>query len=188
MKLIIGLGNPGIDYDNTRHNVGFAVADAIAKRASAGFRDKSKFSAHLAETTIENEKCIIVKPQTFYNDSGVAVRAVMDFYKLSTDDILVIHDDSVLDFGKVRIRQGGQDAGNNGLKSLHNHIGQDFWHIRVGTDNLIRRQIGDVNFVLGTFNRDEHEILSTWAVPVCLNIVDLFVTDSIEPTSYTFAK
>ena len=112
----------------------------------------------------------------------------MDFYKLTTDDLLVIHDDAVLDFGKIRIRHGGRDAGNNGLKSLHQHIGTDFWHIRIGTDSLIRKQMGDTDFVLGKFNSDERKIISSWTLPTTADIVKSFLADSIEPTSYRFGQ
>lgn len=99
-------------------------------------------------------------------------------------DLLVIHDDIVLDFGKVRIRRGGQDAGNNGLKSLHQHIGQAFWHVRIGADNLRRRQIGDVDFVLSEFNRDEGQILAEWTAPTVARAIDQFIAGAISATSY----
>ena len=112
----------------------------------------------------------------------------MDFYKLTIDDLLVIHDDVVLDFGKVRIRRGGRDAGNNGLKSLHQHVGLDFWHIRIGADNLLRRQIGDTDFVLGKFNSDERKILDSWTFTAVADIVKTFADDTIESTSYRFGQ
>lgn len=90
----------------------------------------------------------------------------------------------MLDFGKVRVRQGGRDAGNNGLKSLHQNVGADFWHIRVGTDSLLRRQIGDFDFVLGAFNQDELKILQDWTVPTVDNIIEQFLHRQIEATSY----
>ena len=188
MKIILGIGNPGANYDGTRHNVGFAAIDALAQQGRADFREKAKFSALVAETTISGEKCLLVKPQTFYNDSGIAARALLDFYKLTIDDLLVIHDDVVLDFGKVRIRRGGRDAGNNGLRSLHQHVGLDFWHIRIGADNLLRRQIGDTDFVLGKFNSDERKILDSWTFTTVADIVKSFVDGTIEPTSYRFGQ
>ena len=188
MRLILGIGNPGAKYDGTRHNIGFTVVDWLAKQASADFREKSKFSALIAETSISDQKCILIKPQTYYNDIGISARAIMDFYKLTIDELLVIHDDAVLDFGKIRIRQGGRDAGNNGLKSLHQHIGIDFWHIRIGTDSLIRKQIGDTDFVLGKFNNDERKIIESWTTPTVSKIVETFVADDIQPTSHRFGQ
>ena len=188
MKIILGIGNPGANYDGTRHNVGFAAIDALAQQSRADFREKAKFSALVAEATISGKKCLLIKPQTFYNDSGVAARALLDFYKLTIDDLLVIHDDVMLDFGKVRIRHGGRDAGNNGLKSLHQHVGLDFWHIRIGADNLLRRQIGDTDFVLGKFNSDERKILDSWTFTTVADIAKSFVDGTIEPTSYRFGQ
>jgi len=183
MKAILALGNPGKTYANTRHNVGFSVIDQFAAEQGKHFTDKPKFFAELAETSHGNEKIILVKPTTYYNETGRSARAIMDFYKLSLDDILIIHDDTDLDFGKIRTRRGGRDAGNNGLKSLHNHIGTDFWHIRIGTDSLTRRQVGDVNFVLSNFNSDEKEIFTSWTVPTAIKLIKSFLDDKIEPLS-----
>lgn len=188
MKIILGIGNPGTKYDETRHNIGFTAVDTLAEQSKADFREKTKFSALIAEANISGEKCLLVKPQTYYNDTGISARAILDFYKLTTDGLLVIHDDAVLDFGKIRIRHGGRDAGNNGLKSLHQHIGTDFWHIRIGTDSLIRKQMGDTDFVLGKFNSDERKIISSWTLPTTADIVKSFVADSIEPTSHRFGQ
>ena len=187
-EIILGIGNPGTKYDETRHNIGFTAVDTLAEQSKADFREKTKFSALIAEANISGEKCLLVKPQTYYNDTGISARAILDFYKLTTDGLLVIHDDAVLDFGKIRIRHGGRDAGNNGLKSLHQHIGTDFWHIRIGTDSLIRKQMGDTDFVLGKFNSDERKIISSWTLPTTADIVKSFLADSIEPTSYRFGQ
>ena len=198
MKVILTLGNPGEKYVHTRHNAGFLVIDQFAAEQNAHFGNKPKFFANIAElnnvklastadakssTASPQEKVLLVKPTTYYNEVGVAARALMDFYKLTLDDLLVIHDDTDLDFGKIRIRKGGRDAGSNGLKSLHAHIGSDFWHIRIGTDNLLRRQIGDVDFVLSKFNADEQKILRDWTIPESIKLIDTFLDDTIEPLS-----
>ena len=184
MKLIVGLGNPESRYDNTRHNVGFAMLDQYIAAQKIAWREQVKFHAITAHTITGSETVILAKPTTYYNDCGITARALIDFYKLSRDDLLVIHDDIVLDFGKVRIRRGGQDAGNNGLKSLHRHIGQAFWHIRIGADNPRRRQIGDIDFVLSEFNRDEAQILAEWTAPTVARIIDQFIAGAISATSY----
>ena len=198
MKVILALGNPGEKYVHTRHNAGFLVIDQFAAEQNAHFGNKPKFFANIAElnnvklastadakssTASPQEKVLLVKPTTYYNEVGVAARALMDFYKLTLDDLLVIHDDTDLDFGKIRIRKGGRDAGSNGLKSLHAHIGSDFWHIRIGTDNLLRRQIGDVDFVLSKFNADEQKILRDWTIPESIKLISTFLDDTIEPLS-----
>ena len=198
MKIILALGNPGEKYVHTRHNAGFLVIDQLAAGQSAQFSNKPKFFADITElnnvklastantksrTTSPQEKVLLVKPTTYYNEVGIAARALMDFYKLTLDDLLIIHDDTDLDFGKIRVRKGGRDAGSNGLKSLHAHIGADFWHIRIGTDNLLRRQIGDVDFVLSKFNADEQKILRDWTIPESIKLIGTFLDDTIKPLS-----
>ncbi len=198
MKVILALGNPGDKYTYTRHNAGFLVVDQLAAEQGAQFSNKPKFFADIAELNsftvnssasakppviIPREKILLVKPTTYYNEVGIAARALMDFYKLTLDDLLIIHDDTALDFGKIRVRKGGRDAGSNGLKSLHAHIGSDFWHIRIGTDNLLRRQIGDVDFVLSKFNADERIILRNWTIPESIKLIGTFLDNTIEPLS-----
>ncbi len=183
MKVILALGNPGEKYVHTRHNVGFLVIDQLAAGQSAQFSNKPKFSANIAELNMSGEKILLVKPTTYYNEVGITARAILDFYKLTLDDVLIIHDDTALDFGKIRVRKGGRDAGSNGLKSLHAHIGSDFWHIRIGTDNLLRRQIGDVDFVLSKFNADERIILRDWTIPESIKLIGTFLDDTIKPLS-----
>ena len=186
MKVILALGNPGEKYTNTRHNAGFLTIDKFASENNAVFCNKPKFSADIAELNISGEKILLVKPTTFYNEVGISARAILDFYKLTLDDLLIIHDDTALDFGKIRTRKGGRDAGSNGLKSLHAHVGSDFWHIRIGTDNLLRRQVGDVDFVLGKFNSDEQKILQSWILPESINLIEKFINGTIEPFSIKY--
>ena len=183
MKVILALGNPGEKYVHTRHNAGFLVVNQLAAEQGAQFSNKPKFFSDIAELNMSGEKILLVKPTTYYNDVGISARALMDFYKLTLDNVLVIHDDTALDFGKIRVRKGGRDAGSNGLKSLHTHIGADFWHIRIGTDNLLRRQIGDVDFVLSKFNADEQKILRDWTIPEAIKLISTFLDDTIEPLS-----
>ena len=183
MKVILALGNPGEKYAYTRHNAGFLVIDRLAAGQRAQFSNKPKFFADIAELNMPGEKILLVKPTTYYNDSGIAARAILDFYKLTLDDLLVIHDDTDLDFGKIRIRKGGRDAGSNGLKSLHAHIGSDFWHIRIGTDNLLRRQVSTDRFVMMNFNSDELTILKNWAIPTAQTMIHDFLSDHISAIS-----
>ena len=198
MKVILALGNPGEKYAYTRHNAGFLVIDQFATEQGAQFSNKPKFFADIAElnsftvdsaastkshTTIPQGKILLVKPTTYYNEVGIAARAIMDFYKLTLDDLLIIHDDTDLDFGKIRVRKGGRDAGSNGLKSLHAHISSDFWHIRIGTDSLLRKQIGSVDFVLSKFNSDEQKILQSWIFPESIKLINKFLDGTIESFS-----
>ena len=198
MKVILALGNPGDKYTYTRHNAGFLVIDQFAAEQNAHFSNKPKFFADIAElnnvkpvatantksrTVNPREKVLLVKPTTYYNEVGIAARAILDFYKLTLDNVLVIHDDTALDFGKIRVRKGGRDAGSNGLKSLHAHIGADFWHIRIGTDNLLRRQVSTDRFVMMNFNSDELTILKNWAIPTAQTMIHDFLSDHISAIS-----
>ena len=198
MKVILALGNPGEKYVHTRHNTGFLVIDHLAAGQSAHFSNKPKFFADIAElnsftvdsaasakshSTVPREKILLVKPTTYYNEVGISARAILDFYKLTLADLLIIHDDTDLDFGKIRVRKGGRDAGSNGLKSLHAHIGSDFWHIRIGTDNLLRRQVSTDRFVMMNFNSDELTILKNWAIPTAQTMIHDFLSDHISAIS-----
>jgi PTH1 family peptidyl-tRNA hydrolase len=160
MKLIFAQGNPGTTYNNTRHNVGFAVLDAFVNELQLSFTEKSKFQALLAEKTINGEKVLFAKPTTFYNETGAAARAIVDFYKLDPmSDVLIIHDELALPFGTLKTRLEGSDAGNNGIKSLNQHLGAQYARIRIGIYNPRRDQMDDANFVLAKFSSEEREML-----------------------------
>ena len=127
MKIVVGLGNPGREYDGTRHNVGFEVLALIAQRYDAG-RPKAKFKAEVAEVSIKNQKTILLSPLTFMNLSGQSVRAALDFYKLPLSDVLVICDDINLDIARLRFRPSGSAGGSKRIKEHHPAIGKPrFW-------------------------------------------------------------
>ena len=158
MILLVGLGNPEGKYQNNRHNVGFQLIDAIADHYS--FQpERKKFKGLVREGTIDgkfgSEKFVLLKPQTYYNESGNSVREALNFYKLSLDDLYVIHDELDLAPGKIKVKKGGTNAGNNGLKSITAHLSQDFHRIRIGIGHP-----GDKNrvtqHVLGDFSKAEH--------------------------------
>lgn len=185
MKLLFGLGNPGDKYQNTRHNTGFLTLDAFAKQQGAEFTDKSKFFAQVAETTIDGEQLLLVKPQTFYNDAGRSYRGIIDFYKLDPSDTLIIHDELALPFGTIRSRIGGSDAGNNGIKSINLHGGESSARLRVGIANQQRAVMGDVDFVLGRFSADEQAAFNAVLLPKLLDCVREFAHDNHVHTSFT---
>ena len=144
MKIIVAQCNPGTQYARTRHNVGFIVVDELANAIGISWREQSKFRAYTTEATIFDEKVLFVKPTTFYNETGISARALIDFYKLDPKkDFLVIHDELALPFGAVRTREKGSDAGNNGIKSLNAHLGPDYARIRVGIWNDKRDLMND---------------------------------------------
>jgi len=177
MKLIFAQGNPGPEYAMTRHNIGWVILDAFAREYDTSFQMRDKFKSEIAETTIHDEKVLFVRPQTFYNETGPAARAIADFYKLETADVLVIHDELALPFGTVRTREKGSDAGNNGIKSLNTHLGPDYKRIRVGVWNERRDQMGDVNFVLGKLSKDEQDALPE-IIQKTHRIIDGFIVGS----------
>ena len=131
MRLVVGLGNPGARYARNRHNIGFVIAEAVARRYSfSAWRDR--FKGEVAEGTVEDDKYLLLKPQTFMNDSGEAVLAAMSFYKIRPAEILVIHDELDLRPGKIRVKRGGGSAGHNGLRSIDALVGTDYWRLRIG--------------------------------------------------------
>lgn len=155
MKLVVGLGNIGPHFEGTRHNVGFMTLDSL----STDWQDKPKFKAAIAELTQNGQKIILAKPNTYYNLSGEAVRALKDFYKLDNADILLIHDELALPFGTIRARLSGSDAGNNGMKSVIAHIGPDVARLRIGIANDLSAKQDAADFVLSTFRHEEHKML-----------------------------
>jgi len=131
MKLFVGLGNPGAQYARQRHNVGFMALDAIAGRAG-GVAWRGKFQGEVAELTLDGIRCVLLKPQTFMNESGRAVGEAARFHKIAPGDVVVFHDEVDLAPGKVRVKTGGGAAGHNGLKSIAAHLGPDFRRVRIG--------------------------------------------------------
>lgn len=185
MKLIFAQGNPGDKFNGTRHNVGFQLVDELAAQQGTSFTPASKFFANLAEYTYEGQKVIVAKPDTFYNETGRSFAAIKQFYKLDDSDILVIHDELALPFGTIRSRIGGSDAGNNGIKSINAHGGDTTARLRIGIGNELRARMGDVDFVLGRFSKEEQAILSDVIMPKCLEVIHHFVTDNHQVTSHT---
>lgn len=185
MKLIFAQGNPGTDYERTRHNVGWMVLDAFASDYQAVFQLRDKFKASIAELSINGEKVLLTKPTTFYNETGQSARAIVDFYKLEpARDVLVIHDELALPFGTLRTRGQGSDAGNNGIKSLNSHLGPHYHRLRLGIWNETRDQRGDVDFVLGKFTADEAARLPG-VIEKSTQLIDQFITGQLEHTSHT---
>jgi len=153
VKILAGLGNPGKEYEATRHNVGFMVLDELA--SALGVRiDRKKFRAELAEAQVDGVPTLLIKPQTYMNLSGEAVGAAARFYKVAPADVVVVHDELDLELGRMQIKVGGGHGGHNGLKSLIAHIGPDFVRIRVGIGKPGQgREV--VGHVLGGFDKNE---------------------------------
>lgn len=158
MKLIVGLGNPGKQYEKTRHNIGFEVIDKLSGRLGIPL-DQSKFKGLYGIGHSQGEKILLLKPLTYMNLSGESIRAVMDYYNINLEDIIVIYDDLDLPVGKIRLRQKGSAGGHNGIKSTILHVGsQEFNRIRVGIDRPKNGQ-SITDYVLGRFTKEEMEVL-----------------------------
>ena len=183
MKLILALGNPDARYDATRHNVGFWAVDEYVQAKGLGFTKAPKFKAEIAEFSESGEKIILAKPQTYYNLVGVSFRAIIDFYKIAPEDVLVVSDDLALPLGTVRTRVGGSDAGSNGIKSLIAHGGEATHRLRIGIANEKAELIDKADFVLSKFNKEEAETLREIASKIA-EIIDEFIAGSHEPTTH----
>lgn len=172
MKLIVGLGNPGKEYDNTRHNIGFMILDNYLNNANW----QRKFKGVYTCLTINNEKIYFLKPETFMNLSGESVRELVSFFKISPEDILVIHDDLDLELGRVRIKQNSSDGGHNGIKSIINILGtKNFVRLKIGISN--NKNCDTKDYVLGHFNKEEHDILIK-NYPIINNIINDFIANT----------
>ena len=163
MKLVVGLGNPGPEYDGTRHNVGFVVVDRLARRWGdpAASVARNRFSGLVVEAMIRDEKVLLLKPLTFMNVSGKAVAEALRFYKMSpADDLLVMVDDTALDCGSIRLKPGGGAGGHNGLSDISRLLGTDGWpRLRIGVDKP--GPIPLKNYVLGRFTPEQKPLVET---------------------------
>jgi len=183
MKLVVGLGNPEERYKDTRHDVGFRVVTRYGEAHDLTFQQKDKFKADIAELSVAGEKVILAKPTTYYNLSGEAARAITDFYKIAPEDVFIVHDELALPFGTIRTRHGGSDAGNNGVKSITEHLGPDTARLRIGVYNDLRDQIDDADFVLSRFTAGESEKLIELQPKVAM-IIDNFIAGNLDPTTH----
>lgn len=185
MKLITTLGNPGLQYRKTRHNMGFMVADALSQRYSFEFKMESKFNAEIAKTIIEYNSVIICKPQTYMNLSGQAVRSIMNYYKLSNEDLFVIYDDISLELGKIRFRAKGSDGGHNGIKSIIMETKSDkFDRLKVGIGPQPKFMKSET-FVLAPFAREQEELLSA-SVSLAAEAVSFYITSGMQTAQNKF--
>jgi len=181
--LVAGLGNPGREYEDTRHNAGWMVVDELARRTDASFR--SKFSGRLAEPRLGEHRLALVKPETYMNESGRSIAAALRFFKLGPDDLLVVHDDVDLDPGRLQARSGGGLAGHNGLRSIAQAIGsQDFLRLRIGVGRPgrgDRRPVAD--YVLSPF---EDEVDVDAVIRRATDAVETIVADGLDAAQARF--
>jgi PTH1 family peptidyl-tRNA hydrolase len=177
MRVVVGLGNPGKQYQGTRHNVGFAVIDGLAQSPNAG-RFQSRFSAQVAELVEGGEKVLLVKPETFMNLSGRCVREVVEFYKVELGDLLVVCDDVNLPLGKLRVRAKGTHGGHNGLRDIQNQLGTtEYARLRIGVGAAGEGEL--VDHVLGRFRPSEKPVIED-ALTLSVQAVAVWIQQGIE--------
>lgn len=174
MKLIVGLGNPGKQYENTRHNIGFMALDKYASENNLSFRIESRFEGLITQTTYQGEKVILFKPVTYMNLSGRAIYKVVNYYKIDIDDILIIHDDLDLPTGKMRLREKGSSGGHNGLKSIIENLNTtNFKRVKIG---ISKNQNDIIDYVLGKFSKTEMELLDQ-ALNSMDDLIKMFISE-----------
>lgn len=159
--LLVGLGNPGKKYEDTRHNAGFLCVDEFVDRTEGmdKWMEKKDLKSVLSTGRIGENRVIVIKPATYMNLSGEAVQVVMNFYKIHPDNVAVIHDELDIDFGQIRLRKGGSSAGHNGIKSVTQHIGEDYARIRIGVGPKRPASIKSEDFVLQKFSDEQRKQL-----------------------------
>lgn len=178
MYVVVGLGNPGKDYTNTRHNIGFNVVDLIGKRNNISL-NKIKFNSIYGEGNIRGEKILLVKPQTYMNNSGTSVRDISQYYKIPIENIIVVVDDIDIEFSSVKLRAKGSAGSHNGLKSIINHIQRDdFPRVKVGIGKKYEKQ-DLADFVLSRFSKDE-QIDIDMSIITAAEAVESIIIDGME--------
>jgi len=169
--LIVGLGNPGKEYENTRHNAGFMAIDAMAPADATWKKEKQALTT---QGLFEGRKCIFAKPQTFMNNSGESVIALMNFYKIPIENLIVFHDDMDLKVGDWRTKVGGSSAGHNGIKSIDALVGNNYARYRIGIGHPrdFESMIAPVDWVLGKFDKEQLDSINK-AITNCLHCIQL---------------
>ena len=185
MKLIVGLGNPGLKYDRTRHNVGFDVIDSLARQLAPGEPATSKFDAVVIETRSRDEKVLLMKPQQFMNRSGQPISQAISFYKADPIvDLLIIVDDIHLPCGSIRLKNTGTSGGHNGLTDITNHLdGGDWSRLRIGVDEP--GLIPQSDYVLGKFTTEQQEVIEP-ALSQAVNAAITWLEDGIDEAMNKF--
>ncbi len=180
MYVVVGLGNPGLKYSKTRHNVGFETIDVLAKRCGVKVK-KKEHKALTGEAVINGEKTLLVKPMTYMNNSGEAVKAILDYYKVDIEDLIVISDDLSLDVGVLRLRAKGSAGGHNGLKSIISHLGtEEFARLKIGIGK-VPEGWDTISFVLGRFDKEDKGLVKK-SCEVGALAIENAISEGIEKT------
>ncbi|HHL18434.1 MAG TPA: aminoacyl-tRNA hydrolase [Thiothrix sp.] len=178
IQLIVGLGNPGQKYTNTRHNAGFWFVDALARRTNVSFKSEAKFSGEVCKLQLKGQAFWLLKPTTFMNRSGLAVKQLSSFYKIPVEHILVVHDELDLNPGTVRLKSAGGHGGHNGLRDIHAHMGKTYQRLRIGIGHPGDRS-KVVDFVLGNPSLDDSIDIER-GIDAAIDIIDLVVIGELQ--------
>jgi len=185
--LIAGLGNPGMEYERTRHNAGFMAVDKLARKYGADF-NKHKFDAIYTECSISGNRCLLVKPQTYMNNSGRAISQICNFYKIPYENVIIIFDDISLDIGNIRIRRKGSAGGHNGIKDIIELAGtQNIPRIKIGVDKKPNADYDLKDFVLGKIPKEKTETFEE-ALDKAVSAVEETVSRGIDSAMNKFSK
>ena len=185
--IIVGLGNVGKEYDNTRHNAGFIAIDALAEKCGVRI-DRVKFHALVGEATVSGKRVLLMKPTTYMNNSGVAIGEAAAFYKIPPENVIVLHDEISFDVGVIRIRRKGSAGGHNGLKSIIAHLSSDaFPRIKIGVGKKPSPDYDLVDFVLGRFSAEDLKTLKEKNSEI-ISATELMVDGKIEEAMNKFSK
>ena len=184
MYLVIGLGNVGSKYTFTRHNAGFMIADSLAMKNSETFRENSRLKSLITKIKINNEDTLLIKPTTYMNLSGEALRAVIDYYKIPIENTIVVFDDLSIELGKIRFRASGSDGGHNGIKSIIQHLGTNkFARLKIGIGP--QPPIPSEAFVLQNFSNSELEALKT-VINKSDEAIEYYFANGIQKTQNSY--
>ena len=175
MMLLVGLGNPSPNNLNNRHNVGFLVIDSINSKFKLS-KQKPKFKGLLTTGQIEEEKIFAIKPLTFMNNSGVAIKELIDYFKIDAKNVIVFHDDMDIDIGKIKVKFGGSSAGHNGIESIDKNIGKNYSRIRIGIGRPKNNSTG-AEYVLDNFSNEEKQSIDTVTKNIIASISTLIKKD-----------
>ena len=175
MMLLVGLGNPSPNNLNNRHNVGFLVIDSINSKFKLS-KQKPKFKGLLTTGQIEEEKIFAIKPLTFMNNSGVAIKELIDYFKIDAKNVIVFHDDMDIDIGKIKVKFGGSSAGHNGIESIDKNIGKNYSRIRIGIGRPKNNSTG-AEHVLDNFSNEEKQSIDTVTKNIIASISTLIKKD-----------
>ena len=178
IRLIVGLGNPGNQYNRTRHNVGFWFLDELSSRYRGQFRVEKKFSGEACQVTLVNQSVWLLKPTTFMNRSGLAVRQLSHFYKIEPESILIVHDEIDLPSGTTRLKRGGGHGGHNGLRDIIAHLGKTFLRLRLGVNHPSNRA-DVINYVLSNPSKHDEQLIHQ-DIDAAMDVIEWVIKGELE--------